>query len=103
MIFITHGVYGQIKLYLQFQFLILLAIFFTTIIFKIISNTNSGNVPDHIKNGNPNYKYPHDYKNAYVKQQYLPDNVKNAKIYHPKDNKNEKILKEIIEKIEKLN
>ena len=68
---------------------------------QIISNTNSGNVPDHIKNGNPNYKYPHDYKNAYVKQQYLPDNVKNAKIYNPKDNKNEKMLKEIMDKIDR--
>ena len=67
---------------------------------QIISNTNSGIVPEHIMNGNPNYKYPHDYKNAYVKQQYLPDNVKNAKIYHPKDNKNERMLKEIMDKIE---
>ena len=70
---------------------------------QIISNTNSGNVPNHIKNGNPDYKYPHDYKNSYVKQQYLPDNVKNAKIYHPKDNKNERILKDIMEKLEKCN
>jgi len=69
---------------------------------QIISNTNSGNVPNHIKNGSPDYKYPHDYKNAYVKQQYLPDNIKNAKIYHPKDNKNEKILKEIMEKLETI-
>lgn len=68
---------------------------------QIISNTNSGNVPEHIKNGNPNYKYPHDYKNAYVKQQYLPDNIKNAKIYHPKDNKNERMLKDIMDKIER--
>lgn len=68
---------------------------------QIVSSTNSGNVPEHIKNGSPNYKYPHDYKNSYVKQQYLPDNVKNAKIYHPKDNKNEKMLKEIMDKIEK--
>ena len=68
---------------------------------QIVSATNSGNVPEHIKNGSPNYKYPHDYKNAYVKQQYLPDNVKNAKIYSPKDNKNERILKEIMDKIDK--
>ena len=68
---------------------------------QIISNTNSGNVPEHIKNGSPNYKYPHDYKNAYVKQQYLPDNIKNAKIYHPKDNKNERMLKEIMDKIDR--
>ena len=68
---------------------------------QIVSNTNSGNVPEHIKNGSPNYKYPHNYKNSYVKQQYLPDNIKNAKIYHPKDNKNEKMLKDIMDKIEK--
>ena len=67
---------------------------------QIVNATSSGNVPSHIKNGNPDYKYPHDYKNAYVKQQYLPDNVKNAKIYHPKDNKNEKILKDIMDKID---
>ena len=68
---------------------------------NIVRSTNSGNVPEHIKTTSPDYLYPHNYKNAYVKQQYLPDNVKNAKIYHPKDNKNEKILKEIMDKIEK--
>jgi len=69
---------------------------------QIISNTNSGNVPNHIKNGNPDYKYPHDYKNSYVKQQYLPDNVKNVKIYHPRDNKNERMLRDIMEKLDNL-
>ena len=69
---------------------------------QIISNTNSGNVPNHIKNGNPDYKYPHDYKNSYVKQQYLPDNIKNAKIYNPKDNNNERILKDIMDKLENM-
>ena len=68
---------------------------------QIVSATSSGNVPNHIKNGNPDYKYPHDYKNSYVKQQYLPDNVKNAKIYCPKDNKNEKMLREVMDKIDK--
>ena len=68
---------------------------------NIVSSTNSGNVPDHIKNGNPEYKYPHDYKNSYVKQQYLPDNVKNVKIYVPRDNKNENMLKDIMEKLNK--
>ena len=69
----------------------------------IVSRTNSGNVPNHIKNGNPEYKYPHDYKNAYVHQQYLPDNVKNAKIYQPKDNKNENMLKDVMDKLDKYN
>lgn len=70
---------------------------------EIVSKTSSGNVPSHIKNGNPEYKYPHNYKNAYVRQQYLPDNIKNAKIYHPKDNKNENILKDIMDKLDKYN
>ena len=69
----------------------------------IVSRMNTGNVPEHIKNGSPNYKYPHDYKNSYVKQQYLPDNIKNAKIYVPKDNKNEAMLKDIMEKLDKYN
>ncbi|ATZ20204.1 replication-associated recombination protein A [Mesoplasma lactucae] len=30
------------------------------------------------------YKYPHDYPNAYVKQQYLPDQLKDRKYYNPK-------------------
>ena len=69
----------------------------------VVSKVNSGNVPEHIKNGSPNYKYPHDYKNSYVKQQYLPDNVKNLKIYNPRNNKNEQKLKEVMEKLDSIN
>ena len=57
-----------------------------------IHNGTTGNVPVHIKNHNPNYKYPHNYPNSYVKQQYLPDNIKNKKYYQPKDNKYENAL-----------
>ena len=35
------------------------------------------------------YKYPHDYPNHWVRQQYLPDVLKNAKYYIPGDNKTE--------------
>ncbi|SHK30428.1 replication-associated recombination protein A [Tepidibacter formicigenes] len=35
------------------------------------------------------YKYPHSYKNNYVKQQYLPENIKNAEYYIPGKNKME--------------
>ncbi len=66
---------------------------------NLITNSDTGNVPKHLKNGSPLYKYPHNYKNDYIKQQYLPDNIINAKFYHPKDNKNEKILKEIMNKL----
>ncbi|NDS15863.1 replication-associated recombination protein A [Fructilactobacillus sanfranciscensis] len=32
------------------------------------------------------YKYPHDYPNGWVAQQYLPDKIKDAKYYQPKEN-----------------
>lgn len=67
-----------------------------------VRNGNINDVPSHLRNPSPDYKYPHNYKNDYVKQQYLPDNLLGTKYYHPKDNKNEKILKEIMEKLEKL-
>lgn len=35
------------------------------------------------------YLYPHDYPNHYVKQQYLPDPLKNKVYYHFGENKNE--------------
>ena len=47
------------------------------------------------------YKYPHDYPNHYVKQQYLPDDLKDAKYYIPQDNKLEQANKEYWEKIKK--
>lgn len=36
-----------------------------------------------------NYIYPHDYVNDYVTQQYLPDDLKDAKYYIPSQNKHE--------------
>lgn len=35
------------------------------------------------------YLYPHDYPNRWVKQQYLPDILKDTVYYTPADNKNE--------------
>ena len=62
-----------------------------------------GKVPKHIVNHSPDYKYPHDYKHDYVKQQYLPDEIKGASYYTPKENKNEQILKNIMEKLQNIN
>ena len=67
----------------------------------IRSNSNF-DVPKHLKNPSPDYKYPHSYKNDYVRQQYLPDNLLGHKYYQPKDNKNEKILKDIMEKLDTM-
>lgn len=70
---------------------------------KDIRSGDTGNVPNHIKTNSPDYKYPHDYPNAYVVQQYLPDKIKNKKYYHPKNSsKYEKMLKEVDERIWKL-
>lgn len=68
---------------------------------NIIETMDTGNVPSHLKNQSPDYKYPHNYKNSYVKQQYLPDKIMNVKIYQPRDNKNELIYKDIMNKLEK--
>ena len=48
-----------------------------------------------------NYKYPHDYKNHYVKQQYLPDDLVDAKYYEYGDNRIEQASKEYWDKIKK--
>lgn len=64
---------------------------------------NVGNVPKHLHNGSPDYLYPHSYKNDYVKQEYLPDNIKNSVYYIPKNNKNENTLKSIMDNLKKLN
>lgn len=59
------------------------------------------NTPKHIKTSSPDYKYPHNFKNYYVKQQYLPDDIKNKKYYIPKQNKHEQSLYMFNEKIKK--
>jgi len=40
------------------------------------------------------YKYAHDYPNHYVKQQYLPGEIQDARFYEPSDNGKEKQIKE---------
>lgn len=47
------------------------------------------------------YKYPHSYPNHWVKQQYLPDALKNAHYYEYGDNKNEQAAKKYWEEIKK--
>ncbi len=47
------------------------------------------------------YKYAHDYPNHYVAQQYLPDEIKDEKFYHPGDNGYEVKIKEYFKKIGK--
>ena len=70
---------------------------------KDIDTGRCGNPPDHIKTNSKDYKYPHDFKNAWVNQQYLPDNIKNKKYYIPKETSNyERALKQVNDKLDRL-
>lgn len=63
-----------------------------------------GNIPRQLQNKHfdgedaevrgQNYKYPHDYSNHYVKQQYLPDELKDRRYYEFGDNKTEQKYRE---------
>ena len=71
---------------------------------NLIETKDTGNVPNHIKTSSPEYKYPHDYPNHFVKQQYLPDKIKNVKFFEPKiSSKYEESLVNYYKKIEELN
>ena len=45
------------------------------------------------------YKYPHSFPNHYVKQQYLPDAIKDSVYYEYGDNKFERLNKEYWDKV----
>ena len=55
-----------------------------------IEQGKSGTLPKHLKNtysfdpSQEAYKYPHDYPNSWVDQQYLPDTLVGSKYYIPK-------------------
>ena len=45
------------------------------------------------------YRYPHDFQNHWVRQQYLPDELKNRKYYEYGDNKTEQTAKKYWETV----
>ena len=45
------------------------------------------------------YKYPHDFPNHYVHQEYLPEEVRNEKFYIPANNNNELRFRKLIENL----
>ena len=76
--------------------------------FNDIEKKDIGPVLNHLRDchyegskklGITGYKYPHDYPNHYVKQDYMPDNLKGTTYYTPGDNKYENSLKEYWSKI----
>lgn len=73
-----------------------------------LDNDYVGDIPPYLKgsgkylkNEGETYKYPHDYKNQYVKQQYLPDNIKDSIYYIPQENKTEKSIKNYLDFLNK--
>ena len=45
------------------------------------------------------YQYAHDYENHYVKQRYLPEEMKNTRFYRLSDNGYEAVIQEYFHKI----
>ena len=67
-----------------------------------IEQGNIGEVPKHINSSAFGYKYPHDYPDSFVEQDYLPEKLKDAKYYNPKTNsKYEQALKQMYDKYKK--
>lgn len=72
----------------------------------MVRSKRTGSVPPYLRDahydgakdlGHVGYMYPHDYEDNFVKQQYLPDEIKNASFYHPSQNGYEKQVKERLE------
>ena len=76
-----------------------------------IDSIDVGEIPAHLRDAHYagskslgrgiDYKYPHNFENDWVRQQYLPDAIKNKKYYEPKDNKTETAYKNYWDKIKK--
>ena len=76
-----------------------------------IESIDVGEIPDHLKDAHYSgsqklgrglsYKYPHSYPNNYIKQQYLPDKIKDRTYYNFGENKTEMAAKEYWQKIKK--
>lgn len=74
-----------------------------------VKNGNLGDIPAHLKdshysgaeklNHGKGYQYPHNFKNNYINQQYLPDRIKDRVYYEYGENKNELAAKSYWEKI----
>lgn len=67
-----------------------------------VRSGNTGNVPNHIKTNSKDYKYPHNFPNGWVLQEYMPDNLRGRHYYQPKTtSKYEQSLKNIYDNINK--
>ena len=78
-----------------------------------IEGMDTGDIQEHLKDSHyggekklghgTEYKYPHSCENHYVKQQYLPNNIRDTKYYDFGDNKTEQSAKVYWDRIKKGN
>ena len=71
---------------------------------ELVRQTGNQPVPLHLRNAptklmkqlgyGKDYKYAHDYAGHFVRQQFLPDGLEDARLWHPQDNAAEARLKE---------
>lgn len=71
---------------------------------ELVQQTGNLPVPLHLRNAptklmkqlgyGKEYKYAHAYKGHFVQQQFLPDEIKNNRLWHPQDNPQETKLRE---------
>jgi putative ATPase len=75
---------------------------------KLIEQDGAKPVPIHLMDANRDakgfghgkgYKYPHDYPNHFIDQQYLPDEVKHIKFYQPSTQGHEARIKKFLDDI----
>ena len=76
-----------------------------------IRGGKSGDIPSHLKDASYSgaksigrgidYKYPHNYPNAWVNQEYLPETLRKKEYYQPKNTgKFEQAMKQVYERIQ---
>lgn len=71
---------------------------------ELVRETGNLPVPLHLRNAptklmkqlgyGKDYKYAHAYQGNFVQQQFLPDEVKNSRLWHPQNNQQEAKIKE---------
>lgn len=78
---------------------------------KDIENNRIYPVPEHLQDASyygaqklgrgRGYKYPHNYENNYVEQDYLPKEIKHKSYYNPTSNGYEKIIRKRLQELKK--
>lgn len=73
---------------------------------QMVKETGNLSVPLHLRNAptklmkelgyGDEYKYAHSYENNFVEQEFLPEEIKNTKLYDPGNNSREKELRQFL-------